>query len=132
MWLDLNFDSLKCKISYPGSPWHVAGAGVTASPNVKRLEILQPALDTVHWDLPGEVTTSDDHCLVVRILYCTGIAVKNSILISFGKVEGNFKFFIWFSFCKINYLPFLPNFNVLGKTYLLDKVKIPHFTPDVF
>ena len=46
---------------------------MTASAIIKRLEILHPALESIDGDSGhGESSTSDDNCLGVRILYCTG------------------------------------------------------------
>ena len=50
------------------------------SPCVKRLEILHPALESIHGNSGhGVPSSSDDHCLGVRILYCTGTSVMITI-----------------------------------------------------
>ena len=53
------------------------------SPFVERLEILLPALESIHRDSGhGEHSTSDDKCLGVRILYCTGTSVIEVITVT--------------------------------------------------
>ena len=65
------------RLSYPAvSSFYVACASVTYSAHIKRLEILHPALESIYWHCgPGVTASSDDHCLGVGIIYCTGTSV---------------------------------------------------------
>ena len=64
-------------------PWCIAWASVMLSFNMKRLQILNPSIDSINWDsCPRFIPTSDYHCCGMRNCNSTGKAVMKMSFIS--------------------------------------------------